>query len=536
MANYLRLSMQQTILALHTKGWSKRRISREVGINRRTITKYIKKNDSKYTISTTGSVAGAEDVTNSKCTISTTGSEGRKSLCLKHHDYIKDSISDDFSAQRIYQDLVNERGFNGSYESVKRYVRRLNDKHEHPFRRIELPPGQEVQVDYGTGAWVYDRNGKRKKTHLFRIVLSSSRKGYSEVSETQSTESFIRSIENAFRYFGGVPDTIVIDNLKAGVLKPCLYDPELNPKLQSFAEHYNTCVLPTKVATPRHKGKVESSVKYVQDNALKGRKFRSIQEQNDFLLNWEKTIADTRIHGTVKKQVSAMFAIEKPYLRKLPATLFAVFTEVKRKVHRDGYIEVAKSFYSVPAEYVRREVWVRYNLSTVRVYNHRMEEITMHSRAEPGKFSTHRMEEITMHSRAEPGKFSTHTYHIPAEKISNPEKGNSWLIKQADYIGGETGAWARAMLRNREIPGTRVLNGLLQLTDKYTASAINSACATALELSSFRLKDLKNYIKDAYTAEQLKFDFLDKHPLIRQISEYENITKSKGVFYVEPTA
>ena len=511
MANYLRVSMQQTIITLHVKGWSKRRIAREVGVNRRTVTKYITQHDSKCTISTTGSAFDNEVVANSKCTISTTGSEGRKSLCLNYHDFIDKRLTRNFSAQRIYQDLISERGFDGSYESVKRYVRKLNDKFELPFRRIELPPGEEVQVDYGTGAWIYDRDGKRKKTHLFRIVLSCSRKGYSEVSETQSTESFIRSIENAFRYFGGVPDTIVIDNLKAGVLKPCLYDPELNPKLQNFANHYGTCILPTKVAMPRHKGKVENSVKYVQDNALRGRKFNSIQEQNDFLLHWEKTIADTRIHGTVKKQVQKMFIEEKPFLRKLPPTLFPVFTEVKRKVHRDGYVEVAKSFYSVPAEYVRREVWVRYNLSTVRVYNHRMEE-------------------ITMHSRAEPGKFSTHSYHIPFEKISNPEKGNLWLLKQADYIGGETGAWARAMLKNRDIPGTRVLNGLLQLADKYTASAINRACSTALEMGVFRLKDLKYYINEAYNAEQLKFDFLDKHPLIRQISDYDKITKSRELF------
>ena len=517
MANYLRVSMQQTIIALHEKGWSKRRISREVGINRRTVTKYIQQFDSKCTISTTGSVSDSKGVTDSKYTISTTGSEGRKSLCLNYHKFIDDGLQQNFSAQRIYQDLVNERGFAGSYESVKRFVRKLNDKFELPFRRIEVSPGVEVQVDYGTGAWIYDRDGKRKKTHLFRIVLSCSRKGYSEVSETQSTESFIRAIENAFRYFGGVPDTIVIDNLKAGVLKPCLYDPELNPKLQSFAEHYGTCVLPTKVATPRHKGKVESSVKYVQDNALKGRKFRTIQEQNDFLLNWEKTIADTRIHGTVKKQVCKMFTEEKPFLRKLHPTLFAVFTEAKRKVHRDGYVEVAKSFYSVPAEYVRREVWVRYNLRTVRVFNHRMEE-------------------LTMHARTEPGQFSTHSYHIPAEKISNPEKGNSWLLKQADYIGGETGAWARAMLKNRKIPGTRVLNGLLQLADKYTASAINKACAYALEMNLFRLKNLKLYINEAYNAEQLKFDFLEKHPLIRQISDYDNITRTRELFYVKPTA
>ncbi len=517
MANYLRSSMQETIMELHEKGWSKRRIARELAINRRTVNKYILQSMSKCTISTAGSVLDNEGLTNSKCTISTTGSEGRKSLCAKHHNYIETSLKLNFSAQRIYQDLVIERGFTGSYESVKRYVHKLKDKHELPFRRIELAPGVEVQVDYGSGAWLQDKQGKRKKTHLFRIIMSCSRKGYSEVSETQSTESFIRAMENAYRYFGGVAETIVIDNLKAGVLKPCIYDPELNPKFLAFAQHYGACVLPCKVATPRHKGKIESSVKYVQNNALKGRVFSSIQEQNDFLLHWEKTIADTRIHGTVKKQVKQMFAKEKPFLQQLPPTLFPVFEESKRKVHRDGHVEIARSFYSVPAEYVRREVWVRYNLRTVRIFDRRMKQ-------------------IAFHSRVGPGRFSTHSFHIPAEKISNPEKGNLWLLKQADCIGGETGAWARAMLQNRDVPGTRVLNGLLQLADKYTASAINNACKTALDMGSFRLKEVKQFIEENYHTEQLKFKFLEEHPLIRKMSEYDNITQSKELFYAESIA
>lgn len=511
MANYLKVSMQETIKVLHEKGWSKRRIARELGVNRRTVTRYIAKKDSKRSISTAGSGLENDVLTNSKRSISTAGASGRKSLCSDYHDYIEERLKLNLSAQRIYQDLVVERGFASSYESVKRYVRKLNDELELPFRRIEMAPGKEVQVDYGTGCWVYDKQGKRRKTHLFRIVLSCCRKGYSEASYTQSAESFIRALENAFRYFGGVPDSIVIDNLKAGVIKPCIYDPELNPKLRAFAEHYGTCVLPSKVATPRHKGKVESSVKYVQNNALKGRKFNSIQEQNDFLLHWEKNIADTRIHGTVKRQVAQMFAEEKPFLRELPPMLFPTFEEAKRKVHRDGHVEVAKAFYSVPAEFARHEVWVRYDLRTVRIFNHRMQE-------------------IAMHPRMESGRFSTHSYHIPAEKISNPERGNRYLLKQADFIGGETGAWARAMLQNREIPGTRVLNGLLQLADKYTGSAINKACKNALEMSSFRLKELKEHINDAYRAEQLKFDFLEEHPLIRQMSEYDNITQSKELF------
>jgi hypothetical protein len=192
--------------------------------------------------------------------------------------------------------------------------------------------------------------------------------------------------------------------------------------------------MPCKVATPEHKGKVQSSVNYVQENALKGRKFSSLREQNDFLRYWELNVPDRRIHDTTKRQVAQMFEEEKPVLRQLPATLYEVFTEVQRRVHRDGHVEVKGSYYSVPAEYVRREVWVRYTNSMVRIYNHRMQEIALHVRVESGSFSTQQG-------------------HIPYEKISNPERGNSYMLRQADLIGGNAGAWARAMLENRGIPG-----------------------------------------------------------------------------------
>ena len=114
------------------------------------------------------------------------------------------------SAQRLYQDLVAEHGFTGAYDAVKRYVRRLAEKVQPPFRRMECAPGQEMQVDFGLGAWVRQED-KRRRTHLFRCVLSYSRKGYCEAVWRQTTESFIRCLENAFRYFGGVPTTVVID-------------------------------------------------------------------------------------------------------------------------------------------------------------------------------------------------------------------------------------------------------------------------------------------------------------------------------------
>jgi transposase len=126
---------------------------------------------------------------------------------------------------------------------------------------------------------------------VFRIVLSHSRKGYSEAVWRQSTEAFLAALENAFQHFGGVPKTLVIDNLKAAVQRGDWYDPELHPKLQSFAEHYGTVFLPTRPYTPEHKGKVESGVKYVKRNALAGRVFSSLEEQNVFLAEWEQHVA-----------------------------------------------------------------------------------------------------------------------------------------------------------------------------------------------------------------------------------------------------
>ena len=163
-------------------------------------------------------------------------------------------------------------------------------------------PGEEAQIDFGTGAPIHTSEGKRRRPWIFRIVLSYSRKAYSEAVYRQSTESFIQYLENAFRHFGGVPKRLVIDNLKAAVARADWYDPEVHPKLQSFAAHYGTVFLPTKPYTPRHKGKVESGVKYVKRNALKGRTFTCLVDENQFLLDWETRGADTRIHGTTKRQ------------------------------------------------------------------------------------------------------------------------------------------------------------------------------------------------------------------------------------------
>jgi transposase len=295
--NQLKVHQQQTIAALHEQGWSQRRIARELGLDRKTVRRYLAAValSKSPTNPRTGSEpqnpilpappAGAEPGPESKSPtdpqtgVLALGGAGPDSLCEPWKEGIEAALAAGLSIQRIYQDLRAEHGFGGSYDSVWRFVRRLERVLELPFRRIEVEPGAELQVDFGQGAWVIE-DGKRRRTHLFRAVLGHSRKGYSEAVWRQTTEIFIRCLENAFRYLGGVTQSVIIDNLRAAVSQADWFDPELNPKLEEFGRHYGTVILPCKPKMPRHKGKVESGVNYGQENALKGRRFASLSAQN----------------------------------------------------------------------------------------------------------------------------------------------------------------------------------------------------------------------------------------------------------------
>lgn len=495
--NLLEVNQQQAILALGAHGWSRRRIARELGVHRITVGKYLRVAAARAAIST----AGSEDAAGSNSTIPTAGSPaGRRSQCEPWREVIGVGLAAGLSAQRIYQDLAAEHGFAGSYEAVKRFVRRLSASSDPPFRRMECVAGEELQVDFGTGAWVVEENGRRHRPHLFRAVLSHSRKGYSEVVWRQTTEAFLRCLENAFRSFGGVTKTVVIDNLKAGVLQADWYDPELNPKLRSFAEHYGTVILPTKPAMPRHKGKVENGVDYVQDNALKARRFASLAAQNLFLETWERTVADTRIHGTVRQQVAKLFAtVERPALLPLPASIFPSFEEVQRRVHRDGYVEFQKAYYSVPPEHVGRLVWVRAESRMVRVFNLRMVPIGAHARVEPGRFATAQE-------------------HLDPRKRHPIERGAEYLLGRCRLLGAQAGAWAEAMLRHRGPYSLRVLQGLLALARDYPGERIDQVAALALHRGAFRLRDLRRLLAEGPAVVQV--DFLQTHPLIRDLDAY----------------
>lgn len=508
MANRLKMAKVHSIQTLHARGWSQRRIARELGIHRETVARYVQlaaggsrdgpESPGEERQNQPNPPAGSDDQNRPNLPA---GSLGPPSLCEPFREIILAALGRGLSSQRIWQDLKAEHGFSGGYDSVKRFCRRLTHATPLAFRRMECEPGAEAQVDFGTAAPVVTLEGKRRRPHLFRIVLSHSRKAYSEAVYRQTTDDFLRCLENAFHHFGGVPKTLVIDNLKAAVTKADWFDPDLNPKILAFCEHYGTVVLPTKVRTPRHKGKVERGVGYAQDNALQGRTFDSLAAQNRFLLDWETTVADTRIHGTTRKQVGKVFAeVERAALLSLPTARFPCFQEAQRKVNRDGHVEVAKSYYSAPPEYVGRRVWARWDGHVVRIFNNQLQQ-------------------IAVHTQLEPGRFATDDRHIVAEKRGGIERGAAWWLRKARSIGADSERWAAAMLEQRGIPGVRVLMGLVSLTNKHTDVAIEQACRVAQSHGAYRLRVIRELLK-RQAPEQEQFEFIQEHPLIRSLADY----------------
>jgi transposase len=499
MANILQMNQQQSIATLAKQGWSIRRIARELKLHRRTVKQYFPppETDSKCT---TISTAGNDP----KCTISTTGKMGRKCGCSSHAKLIEEKFEQGLSAQRIYQDLKLEVQFSGSYESIKRFVRRLRQSDPHRVWRIEVAPGEEVQVDFGAGAPVPGPDGRQRKTWIFRIVLSHSRKGYSEAVFRQDTETFIRCLENAFRYFGGAARAINLDNLKAAVLKFDFADPELNPKLVAFAQHYGVIIIPCRPRTPEHKGKVESSVKYVKNNALAGHSFDCLLAQNKHLANWERTVADQRIHGTTRRQIAQLFAQEQKHLLPLPASLFPAFQEAPRTVHRDSYVEVAKSYYAVPPEYIGQQVWVRWDSREVRIFNGRWEQLCLHRRLEPGQFSK--------------------VLGIGGG-IGTLQANLDYWLKRASNLGSDCQRWSQALAQQRGFEAIRSLMGLVQLSDKHGFRTLNAACAKASAKGACRLRDVRALLDSCEAQTQL--EFAREHPLIRNLSEYGIFIKTQ---------
>src|ERR1700760_3962468 len=230
------------------------------------------------------------------------------------------------------------------------------------------------------------QTGKYRRTRLFVLTLGYSRKSVRLLVFRSSTRVWAELHEKAFRNLGGVTRVVGLDNLREGVLTPDIYDPPLNPLYRDVLHHYGAVALPCRVQDPDRKGKVEAGVAHAKKTPLKGLRFESLEEAQEYLDRWEERWADTRIHGTTKRQVSVMFAEERPALLELPVEPFRYYRYGERTVHLDGCVEVEAAYYSTPPGWIGRRVHVQWNDSQVRLIDPRSGQLLReHLRQQRGR-------------------------------------------------------------------------------------------------------------------------------------------------------
>jgi len=521
MSNVLEPHKQQEVLALGRLGWTLSRIGRATGVHRVTVGEYLRaagipirgrgrpgEGPPKPTISAevstdsaTASAASSEVFTDSGPAPSRAPTA---SACEPYREWIEAALTSGRNAMAIWQDLVDDHRFTARYASVRRFVAKLRGSTV-PVARVVIPttPGQEGQVDYGEGPMVrWPETGKYRRTRLFLLTLAHSRKAARLLTWKSSTATWCQLHERAFRRLGGAPAVIVLDNLKEGVVTPDLYDPALNPLYRDVLAHYGTVALPCRVGDPDRKGKVESGIGHTQRTPLQGLRFETIEAAQAYLDRWDTHWADTRIHGTTKRQVAAMFAEERPTLRPLPLEPFRYYCFGDRTVHLDGCIEVEAAFYGAPPGWIGHRVHVQWNDLHVRLLDPKTRQLLReHLRAPRGY---HRIDDRDRPTRTPPTTVA--------------------LLGRAATAGASIGAVCRHIHAQGTAHSVRQILGVLALAKKHGVAVVEDAATAALAVGVPTYRFLRKYVE---RRPPLPLTLKQVDPLIRQLTLYRALIDQK---------
>jgi len=241
-------------------------------------------------------------------------------------------------------------------------------KHE-VYVPLHSKPAEESQVDFGYMG-TFPRHGRPVKVWIFTLVFSHSRYAYYQLVTTQKISVFIECHYEAFEYFAGVPKTVTLDNLKAGVITPDFYKSILQEQYATFLAYYNSAPIACRVRRPQDKGKVESAIKYVKNNFLKNFRGSDFDTLVCELKVWNEEICNKRIHGTTRKVTEIVFnSVEKQVLAALPIRRYEIMDISARKVSRLTHISYRHNYYPVPAKYAGMQVRLESNGTLLRIYS-----------------------------------------------------------------------------------------------------------------------------------------------------------------------
>ena len=518
MTNILSDDKRQQVLALGRLGWPLRRIEQATGVRRETASAYLKAaglavrppgrwghplaNPAKEVSTDPG--ACPSGISSPPSGPLPPGRAPRASACEPYRELIAAALDRGRDAMAIWRDLVDDHGFPAQYASVRRFVialRRQRLPEPHPV--IVTAPGEEGQVDYGTGPMVrHPVTGTYRRTRLFIFTLGYSRKSVRLLLFTSSTRAWAERHEQTFRRLGGAVRVVVLDNLREGVLTPDIYDPTVNPLYRDLLAHYGAVALPCRVNDPDRKGKVESAIAHTQ-GALKGLRFETLEAGQAYLDRWDARWADTRIHGTTKRQVAAMFAEERPALQPLPVEPFRYYQFGTRTVHLDGAVEVDYAYYPAPPGWIGQELSVQWDGRHVRLLDPATSTL------------------LREHRRQAPGRRAS----SPADRPPHTPPTTLTLLAQATRAGARIGTLCEAIHRHDGEAGVRRILGVLSLVKKHGPAVVEDACAAALECEVATYRFVRRYL-ERHPAAPLTLRQVD--PLIRDLTHYRDLIARKA--------
>lgn len=388
----------------------------------------------------------------------------------------------------IQQRLEERHGKSVSYAALKRLVRRLEPRSPKVCVRIEVDPGKEAQVDFGYAGLTLDEHGRERRTWVFIMTLSHSRHMHAELVYDQKMETWLGCHIRAFEEFGGVPERVRPDNLKAGILKHTTEEMEASRAYRELAEHYDFIIDPHAPRRPEHKGKVEKGgVDYVKNTFLAGRDPEPTRRLNRDLAQWCRQEAGMRTHGTTQRQPLVVFeSVEKPVLRPLPRERFDLPTFKRVKLQRDCHVFFERAHYSAPYALVGQELLVRGGLRDVRIYDLQSHEL------------------LATHRRAKaPGERLTRSEHLPEHKVAGLALGRAGCRSKAEAVGPQTASVVEKMLSHRPENRLAMAFRLLRLAETYSPERLERACERALVFGESEYRTVRRILERGLDREGL---------------------------------
>jgi len=499
------MSKVRTIIKLYTEGVSKQSIGERTGLPRNSVKKYI-----RLFLASCKSLEEIEQMSDTDL------EQMFLEMAPRHHienDPRYQTLVEFFpimekalktrgvTKEKLWQQYITLHQDGYRISQFKHYYL-LWKKVRNPVMYIEHKAGEKMYVDYaGEKLQVLDPELEEVvDVEVFVAILGASQLTYVEASYTQQKEDFINSCENALRYFGGVPNAIVTDNLKSAVIKSSRYEPTLNEAFADFVSHYSMAALPAAPYKPKHKALVEGAVKIIYRSiysVLKGNVYSCIETLNGTIREALEAHNNRPLSGRPFSRRQLFEDTERHMLNPLPEKRYELKRRYIATVMKNNYVCLAedKHYYSVPYRFIGKKVTLLYSRSEVEIY-HRYERIAVHKR------NSH----LFGHTTENDHLASQHRFMSDW----NPDK----FIERASEVGPQTKEYIIQLLNTRQHPEQtyRSCQGVLSFAARAGKERLNNACQRAHQFGDYSYQTIRVILEKGL--DRAPFDQLDDNPLM----------------------